>query len=203
MNYIYGKVVWTSKKQIILECYNIGYRLNVTNGENYQLDKFQKVYIYKNMKIDHKNNIVEEYYGFTSCIERNFFADLLQINGIGQITAFNIMSNDINSLLNDIVSSNYEVLKTYNGITPKNAILIGEGLKSKYANYVNSLTPQNKQSQQAHQELIFALKKLGYKSEDLKVVNEIEVKDDYEISELISESIKLIARKHEEHQANY
>ena len=155
------------------------------------------------MKIDHKNCLIEEYYGFLTCIERNFFADLLQINGIGQVTALNIMNNNVNSILNDIVLGDYESLKTYSGITQKNVVLICEGLKNKYANYVNSLTPQSKQHNQAHQELIFALKKLGYKSEDLKVVNELEVKEDYEISELISESIKLIARKHEEQQANY
>lgn len=134
-------------------------------------------------------------------MERNLFADLLSINGIGAITAFNIMHNEVDTLLQLIVEHNYEALSNCQGINNKTALLICNSLDKKYAHFVKNMSPASKQKTELNKDLVFALKKLGYNSEDLKYLNELEINQECEISELISQSIKLIAEKHE--QANY
>lgn len=203
MHYIYGKVVWINKKSIILESNGVGYKINIVDGEKITLDKFVKLYIHKLSKLDHKNNVISEYYGFLNSIEKMLFIDLISINGIGAITAFNILDNDVNKLLQVISSGDIESLKLFKNINAKNSILIINTLKEKYEKFlINSNIKTNTKKNKLNAELMFALKKLGYKSDDLKYVNEIQYDEDEDISDVISKSIKFIAAKHEQQNAN-
>ena len=203
MVYIYAKVVWVNKKSILCESNGVGYKINVTCSEKYIVDKINKIYVYKLNKIDHKNNLIEELYGFSTNLERMLFIDLISLNGIGAITAMNILNNDINYLIECIASNDIENIKTLNNITQKLAITILNSLSDKYVKYLstsskNLITKKTK----INNELIYALKKLGYKNDDLKYINDIEYNENDDVSELITKSIKLIALKHQEQHAS-
>lgn len=202
MNYIFGKIIWTSKKHIILESNSIGYKINVINGDNYILNKNYKIFIYKYSKIDHKNLVSEELYGFNSSIERSLFMDLIKINGIGNITAFNILNNDINQMLTLIVNNDISGLESLEYLNNKNAISICNSMSQKYLPYVHSMNPDTIKKNEINSKLVYALKKLGYKNDDLKLINDIKVEANSDLNELITESIKLIAIKHEQQNIN-
>ena len=203
MVYFYAKVTWINKKSIICESNGIGYKVNVINSDKFTVDKVNKIFVYKLNKIDHKNNLIEELYGFTSNIERILFSDLISLNGIGAITAMNILSNDINYLIECIAKNDIEELKKLKSITPKLAITIVNALCEKYNKFLTIATKtETSKKSKINNELVYALKKLGYKNEDIKIIDEIEYSENDDVSELISKSIKLIALKHQEQSAN-
>lgn len=202
MNYIFGKVAWTNKKSIIIENNGVGFKVNINNTKSYIVEKVAKIYIYRLIKIDHKNNLNEEYYGFSQSMERNLFSDLLTINGIGAITAFNILSNNVDDLIAYIANGDIESLKLLNGINAKNAIAIINTLTDKYKKIYTLSGKEMQRKNKLNSELIFALKKLGYKNDDIYSLSSLEFAENEDISESISKSIKFIAQRNEQQNAN-
>lgn len=194
LNYIYGKVVWRGNKCIIFEHNYKGFKINVKENANFELDKYLKIYILKVSKVDHKNNYIEELYGFNTSMERNLFNDLLSIPGIGQVIAMNIINNDIEILNEMICTKDIEGLTNFKSISPKIANLIVATLYDKYErNYKNKKTNTN-----CNSDLVFALQKLGYSKEDIKIAIDNSFKNpEPDLSNLISNSIKCIVKYHE------
>lgn len=198
MNYIYGKIIWIGKKYIIFESNYIGYKIYIIDVSKFIIDKYCKIYIYRNMKLDHKNNLIEEFYGFTNIIDKNLFIDLVSIPGIGNITASNILSNnDIKTICMLIAKNDINNLKELNYITNKIAILICSSLSERYLTFYKDDNMAISIPNKLNNNLVYALKKLGYKTEDINLVKDIKQDETEDIGKLIQESIKIIARKHE------
>lgn len=87
MLYKLGKIVSIAKSYFLLESNYTGYVVYAPEIERFELDKFQKVFIYR-----HKNDYVDVYYGFKEFKERLFFEDLLSIQGIGPKTGIAILN---------------------------------------------------------------------------------------------------------------
>ena len=89
MLYKLGRVISKTKTCLIFESNYTGYAIFVTNVDNYEVDKFQKIFVY-----EHKSEYGHSYYGFKEFKERIFFEDLLTIQGIGPKTAMSILSSN-------------------------------------------------------------------------------------------------------------
>jgi Holliday junction DNA helicase RuvA len=186
VSYIIGKVISINKKSITLENNYVGYNILVSNVERYEVGKVKKLYIYKSISINGtKNRVIEEMYGFNVYEEKEMFLKLLNVQGIGNKTAMNLLANNLNNLKDLIVNKDEEGLCGLKNITPKIAhslieeVEIGEGYKS---------NPNNQTG-----DLIKALKTLGYTNKEIEAaVANINTKRN-ELSDLISDAIKYIS----------
>ncbi len=204
MNYIIGKIVCKFSNYIILENNFIGYKINVSNIDNFELDKYRKLYIYKKTQIIN-NNISEEYYGFENYKDKMMFEKLISINGIGPKTSLNIISNDLLTLKYYIKTNDIEKLCSLNGITKKvaisliNNIEVEDNILDEFSNSNNEQNSTN--SKNCKNDVISALKSLGYKKDVIdKSISEIPNEDfiidsEEQLSDLISKVIKDISSK--------
>jgi Holliday junction DNA helicase RuvA len=190
-----GKVISINKKTITVENNYVGYVINVTKPDNFETNKIKKLYLYKHMSTNNKNNLIEELYGFEQYEYKELFLMLININGIGPKTALNVCSNDINTLKQLIAQRDIQSLSILVGITPKYARIIVDNL------YDVFMSRDNQSKGCDLSKLVQALKSLGYGAKDiefaLKHIN-LSNEQDIDLSDLISQSIKLIAQSQED-----
>ncbi len=193
IHYIIGKISYIGNKFIIFDSNFIGYKIKILENQQLEKQKVMRLYIHKISKIDPKNNIIEEIYGFEHLIQKTLFVDLLSINGIGTTIATNILSNcHVKEIIDYIVNNNIDKLKELKGLNEKKALLIIANLKNKYQNnwYVETKTSVNNEINN----LTYALSELGYSKDDIKVAIDFYSQNKtMPLNELISNSIKLIA----------
>jgi Holliday junction DNA helicase RuvA len=198
-SYIIGKITSLNKRSVTVESNYFGYHIFVPKTEVFEVGKVNKIYIVKNLSLNNnKNRITEEMYGFLKYEEKEFFLKLLNVTGIGYKTAINICFNDIAQVKNLISAKSQDALGALPGITPKIAKnLIDEIFFSEGDNLGN-----NPQSEIIISQLIRALSSLGYEKKEINfALQNISYKENAELSDLISEAIKHIA-KQEEGNAN-
>ena len=80
--YIKGIVTEINTNNIILECNNIGYLINVANPYTYKEGESYTVYLYNHIRDD-------EYalYGFKKIEDKEMFLKLINVKGLGPKTA--------------------------------------------------------------------------------------------------------------------
>jgi Holliday junction DNA helicase RuvA len=185
-----GKIISINKKTITMENNYIGYVVNVIKPDQFEVNKVKKIYIYKHISTNNKNNLTEELYGFEQYEYKELFLMLININGIGPKTALNICNNDINTLKQLIAQRDVQSLSVLNGITPKYARLVVDHLCDIYKDHINEHPTVDLSK------LVQALKSLGYGTKDIELaLKHINVPDkEVDLSDLISQSIKLIAQ---------
>jgi Holliday junction DNA helicase RuvA len=161
----------------------------VSNPEDFEVGKVTKIYVHKNLTLNNKNHLLEEMYGFCHYEKKDLFRRLLTVSGIGCKTAIFICSNDVNIIKQAIINKDVETLTSLPGITPKNARIICEELE--FTNEEKSETNDYNHSG----ELIKALKTLGYSKNEIDyAVKSIDFTAKAELSDLISNAIKIIAK---------
>ena len=192
-SYIVGKVISINKKSITLENNYVGYVINVNGLNNFTKNKVIKLWLYKYTNITNKNSLNEEFYGFRSWDEKQFFMNCIAISGIGPKTAMNILQNDILVLKKLISQKDINAMEKLPGITKKNACLLVDYLTGLYrddkiANYDNV------------SDVINILKTLGYNQKDINFAinklietNQLDTKQD--TSDVVSSAIKIISLK--------
>jgi Holliday junction DNA helicase RuvA len=187
-SYMIGKVIATNKKTITFENNYIGYVIYVSDPTKFEINKIKKLYLYKQLSFGNKNNVLEEIYGFERYETKNLFMNLLQINGVGPKTAINICRNDSQLVQTLIAKHDYEGLCALENITPKFARLMVEHLCETYK-------IDEKEQSMDISSLTRALKSLGYKNEEIEyaIKNIDSSKNQVELSDLISQAIKVIA----------
>lgn len=194
-SYIVAKIISINKKSITVENNYIGYVINVIEPNVFELNKIKKIYLYKHVVLNNKNSFIEEYYGFNKYDEKEFFINCIAINGIGPKTAINILKNDLQLLKKLISNKDLEGLEQLNGITKKYSYLLVEYLSDHYLK-------DKIQGFDNYIDVIGALKTLGYNQEEINfaINNLIENKKanaEMELSDLVSDAIKLIASQDE------
>ena len=195
--YIVGKINYTNSNYVILENNFIGYKIYVSDPNKFELNKFQKIFLYSKIYQNLKNTFSYEYYGFKTLNEKIFFEQLLQINGIGVKSALAILKNDINLIKQLIKNQDINSLTSLEGFNNKIAThVVGQ------LSYKIKLEKQDVASSDSGEivaDIISALKALGYgKTEIEKAMVSIETeisKSSYEdISNLISLAIQSIIK---------
>ncbi len=194
INHIYGKIVHVSKCYVIIESYGIGYRVNYRNSNEAEVGSGKKLYIHTVSKLDPKNYLTQELYGFDSPVEKMLFVDLLQIHGIGPMIASNIIGEGYKRIISCIISEDVEQLKLIKGLNEKLARQIIASLYNQYkkiAEVIGVSTQDN-----TNGDLVCALKELGYNDNDISLT--LGIDQNLDLEERIGKSIRLIATHHED-----
>ena len=177
IEYIRGELAELTPAMAVIDCNGIGYGISISlnSYSAIQGKKTVKLYIYEAIRED-----AHVLFGFATKEERELFAMLISVSGIGGNTARMILSAlSPTELCNVISSGNEKLLKTVKGIGLKTAQRIIVDLKDKIATLGiegsngETSTMVNKNSE-IYEEALAALTMLGFApAPSGKVVNAI------------------------------
>ncbi len=181
--YIKGVVTKIEAGFIVLEAGGIGYQ--IYNGNPYSFNEGEEytVYLYQYVREDEIS-----LYGFKTKEEKDLFLRLTSVKGLGPKMALPILASGTPAgIIDAIERENILYLKKFPKIGDKVARQIILDLKGKLVSKENVNVNHN------FDELIEALKSLGYKTSDInKVIKQINANDDIETQ--IKEALKLLLK---------
>lgn len=180
--YIKGMVTEIDSGYIVVEAGNIGYRIYTANPYSFNENETYTVYLYQYVREDEIS-----LYGFKSLEEKDLFLKLISVKGLGCKMALPMLAGgSIVGIIDAIERENVLYLKKFPKIGDKVARQIILDLKGK-------LVSKEDTTSQNFDELIEALKALGYKTNDInKVLKMIKPTDEIEIQ--IKEALKLLLK---------
>ena len=168
---------------IVLENNGIGYLINVASPYSFEIGKEEKIYLYQHIRED-ENSL----YGFKTKDEKELFLKLINVKGLGPKMAMPILATgSIDGIKDAIERENILYLKKFPKIGEKVARQIILDLKGKL------IASENVVNTKQNDELIEALKGLGYKQADInKIIPSINQDDSIEVQ--IKEALKLLLK---------
>ena len=180
--YIKGIISEIESNYIVIDNAGIGYLVYTPNPYAFHMNEEAKVYIYQNVKEDELS-----LYGFQSKEEKQLFLKLISVKGLGPRMALPILATgSIGGIEDAIERENILYLKKFPKIGDKVARQIILDLKGK-------LVSDNKEEVIANDELVEALKALGYKPIDIKKIIS-KVSKNNSIEEQIKEALRLLLK---------
>lgn len=167
---------------IVIFVNNIGYKIYVPDPYSYRINEEYRVYLYEHIREDE-----DSLFGFKTKEERDFFLKLINVKGLGPKMALPMLAaSSLDGIIDAIERENILYLKKFPKIGDKVARQIILDLKGKLVSKENSV-------QESSDELVEALKALGYKSQDInKVIKS--VPSNLSIEEKIKEALKLLLK---------
>ena len=192
IEYIKGKIAETSPTNAVIECYGIGYDVNIslTTYSLLKEGEESKLYIYEAIRED-----AHLLYGFINKRERELFVLLISVSGVGPNTARIILSSFTpDELENVIASENVGLLKNVKGIGIKTAERIIVDLKDKIKVGNSTFIIGTREGNEVQEETIAALVMLGYPQTAAKKVVQKLAKENpnYKVEELIKIALKAL-----------
>ena len=180
--YIRGFIKDIESDYIVLDNNGIGYLIYTASPYSFEIDKEYTVYLYQYVREDEIT-----LYGFKSLDEKNLFLKLISVKGVGCKMALPMLAiGSTEGIIDAIDRENILYLKKFPKIGDKVARQIILDLKGK-------LAKSDEVNTQVSDELVEALKSLGYKQADInKVVKKIDSNIDIEIQ--IKEALKLLLK---------
>ncbi len=161
---------------------NIGYKIYVSNPYSFNMDEEYKIYLYQHITED-ENTL----FGFKSKEERNFFLKLISVKGLGPKMALSILaSGSLEGIIDAIERENILYLKKFPKIGDKIARQIILDLKG-------NLVSKNDEKSNIDNDLVDALKSLGYRSSDINRVIK-NISNDLSIEDKVKEALKLLLK---------
>ena len=109
IDYIKGEIADLAPARMLMECYGIGYEINIslTTFTAYQGKKEGKIYVYEVIRED-----AHLLYGFATVLERELFLLLTSVSGVGPNTARMILSSFQPTELVQVIASKDETALT-------------------------------------------------------------------------------------------
>lgn len=181
-SYIRGIVTDIESNYIVVDNNGVGYLIYTANPYSFSLNEDVTIYLYQYVREDEIS-----LYGFKTKDEKNMFLSLIEVKGLGCKMALPMLANGgVDSIISAIESENINYLKKFPKIGDKVARQIILDLKGKLVTNQNNDTTNN-------DELVEALKALGYKPADIKKVL-TNVSNCGTIENQIKEALKLLMR---------
>ena len=192
IEYIKGKIAEASPTNAIIECYGIGYDVNISLTTYALLKEGDeaKLYIYEAIRED-----AHLLYGFINKRERELFTLLISVSGVGPNTARIILSSFTPDELEGVIASgNVGLLKNVKGIGTKTAERIIVDLKDKIKVGDSTFIIGTREGNEVQEETIAALVMLGYpQAAAKKVVQKLSKENpNYKVEELIKVALKAL-----------
>ena len=180
--YIRGFIKDIESDYIVLDNNGVGYLIYTASPYSFEIDKEYTVYLYQYVREDEIT-----LYGFKSLDEKNLFLKLISVKGVGCKMALPMLATgSTEGIIDAIDRENILYLKKFPKIGDKVARQIILDLKGK-------LAKSDEVNTQVSDELVEALRSLGYKQADInKVVKKIDSNIDIEIQ--IKEALKLLLK---------
>lgn len=181
-SYIKGIVTLIESNYIVLENNKIGYLIYTPNPYSFNENEEVLVWIFQNVKEDEIT-----LYGFRSKEEKDLFLKLIEVKGLGCKMALPILAtSSISGIIDAIERENILYLKKFPKIGDKVARQIILDLKGKLNTNISIQKDSN-------EEVIEALKGLGYKQTDIiKVLPKINT--ELSLEQQIKEALKLLLK---------
>ncbi|MBR2475655.1 MAG: Holliday junction branch migration protein RuvA [Bacteroidaceae bacterium] len=192
IEYLKGKITEITPANAVIECYGVGYDVNISLTSYSLLKEGEecKLYIYEAIRED-----AHLLYGFVKKQERELFILLISVSGVGPNTARIILSSFTPSELENVIASgNVGLLKNVKGIGTKTAERIIVDLKDKIKVGDSTFIIGTREEQEVQEETIVALVMLGYPQPAAKkVVQKISKENPtYKVEELIKAALKAL-----------
>ena len=150
--FLRGKVAIIKEDFIVLDVNDVGYQMLVSHIDEYEIGEEVLIYTYNVVRED-ENYLV----GFKSLEEKDVFASLIKVKGLGPKTVIGALSATTpRDVVNAIASNNVAYLKKLPGIGAKAAAQIILDLKGE-------LTGGDKGNPKQYEEVYEALRSLGFK----------------------------------------
>jgi len=182
-SYIKGIVTEIESGFIVVENNGIGYAIYTANPYSFEEGKEVKIYLYHHVREDE-----ESLYGFCSKEEKNLFLQLINVKGLGCKMALPMLATgSISGIIDAIERENILYLKKFPKIGDKVARQIILDLKGKL------VSNETQSTVVINDELVEALKALGYKPVDIKKIVP-KVSKDSSIEEQIKEALRLLLK---------
>ena len=180
--YIKGFIKDIESDYIVVENNGIGYLVYTASPYSFELDKEYIIYLYQYVREDEIT-----LYGFKTKEEKNLFLKLTSVKGVGCKMALPMLAlGSPDGIIDAIERENILYLKKFPKIGDKVARQIILDLKGKLAKTENT-------NLQTSDELVEALKSLGYKNADInKVIKNVD--NSLDIEEQIKEALKLLLK---------
>ena len=180
--YIKGFVKDIESDYIILDNNGVGFLIYTASPYSFEIDKEYTVYLYQNVREDEIS-----LYGFKIIDEKKLFLKLIGVKGLGCKMALPMLAaGNPSGIIDAIERENIIYLKKFPKIGDKVARQIILDLKGKLTSSQTDNLPVNN-------DLIDALKSLGYKASDINtVVKQIDPSSDLENQ--IKDALKLLLK---------
>lgn len=181
-SYIKGIVTLIESNYIVLDNNGIGYLIYTPNPYSFKENEETLVWIYQNIREDEMT-----LYGFKTKEEKDLFLKLIEVKGLGCKMALPMLATgSISGIVDAIERENTLYLKKFPKIGDKVAKQIILDLKGKLNNNITI-------SKDSNEEVIEALKGLGYKQADIvKVLPKVNSNETLE--QQIKEALKLLLK---------
>lgn len=197
--FVKGEVADLMEGIVIVENNGIGYEILVPS------DVVSEVTIGMDVKLHTYFHVKEDamtLFGFLSREDLNIFKKLITVNSVGPKSALAIMSTLTTSdLIMAIISGDSKAISKAPGVGSKSAQKIILELKDKFDNEdilgtaagFSDGGAQASANNSAVNDAVETLVALGYgKSQSLKAVSSVEIKDSYEAGDIVSLALKII-----------
>lgn len=181
-SYLKGIVTLIESSYIVLDNNGIGYLIYTPNPYSFKENEETLVWIYQNIREDEMT-----LYGFKTKEEKDLFLKLIEVKGLGCKMALPMLATgSISGIVDAIERENILYLKKFPKIGDKVAKQIILDLKGKLNNNITI-------SKDSNEEVIEALKGLGYKQADIvKVLPKVNSNETLE--QQIKEALKLLLK---------
>ena len=180
-NFIEGIIEEVNSISIVVNVGGVGYEISTPNPFSFQIGEKYRVYTYHHLREDE-----EALYGFKTKEEKELFLELISVKGLGPKMALPIIAmGSINGIADAINRENILYLKKFPKIGDKLARQIILDLKGKLVVSETLFVNDTKD------ELLEALKGLGYKDKDIKEVLP-KVNKELRLEEQIKEALRLL-----------
>ncbi|MFA5602606.1 MAG: Holliday junction branch migration protein RuvA [Bacilli bacterium] len=182
-NYIKGIIKEIGANYIVLDNNDIGYQIYTPNPYIFKLEEEYLIYLYQHIRED-ENSL----FGFKTINEKELFLKLISVKGLGpKMTLPILATGSVSGVIDAIERENILYLKKFPKIGDKVARQIILDLKGQLVSKEKVVNNKN------NDDLIDALKALGYKNKD--IINILpKIKQDDEIEIQIKEALKLLLK---------
>jgi holliday junction DNA helicase RuvA len=192
IGYLRGIVKWSRDQRMIIEVNDIGYLVSVV-GSIHIPDPGERIelYIYTYVREDNLS-----LYGFSSFEERELYAILLGVSGIGPKAALNILSDlSPDQFIKAILTENIPVLKQISGIGAKTAQRLILELKNKVDSLATGLQP-GVIKHYRDDELYEALQGLGYSLQEIdRAISNVDLGEEKDLGNRIRALLSYLGRR--------
>lgn len=171
IGFVRGIVHAFGKDECLIDVNGIGFRVHYKHPETLKLNEEVTIYTYQNVREDEIS-----LYGFKDLAEYELFIKLISVKGLGPKIASNALaSSNTEAIINAIESGDAAFMRHLPGIGAKTASQIILDLKGKLVSVDNN---QKVECKEEMQDVIEALKALGYKMKEITpVINQIQNED--------------------------
>jgi Holliday junction DNA helicase RuvA len=195
-----GRLAFKAPTHLALDVHGVGYEVFIPLSTYYNLpnvDDSLTLSIHTHVRED-----AIQLFGFSTSQEKDAFALLMSVSGIGPKSALGILSAlPVSDLVSAIQSDDVEKLETVPGIGKKSAGRLVLELKDKLTKLHPALTPSDahvlKGRDHTFDDALSALTNLGYRTSDAKEALKAAQQSSsgsMTLQELIRESLKKLAR---------